>query len=203
MVASNLDLQQRRIQRAKARAAKQEGRSEKFVIRDGDTLIAELPAEFPLDTLEPLVDVNLDIALLIEQAIQIAGADSQAQQIASIELITQILASNPNLFRELIDAVKEMTRRLLGADGYDALVATRPTAWDIIDLAREISAWYGISLGESSPPSIPSSGGGTSNSTSSTISSSMPVVSGNAPATLNSSESGGSLTSSSDSPTTP
>jgi hypothetical protein len=173
-----VDLRQRRIDRAKARVAKREGRGERLTIRDGDSVIAVLEAEFPLDVLEPLVDVNLDIALVIEQAITMATADDQAQQIAAIDLIVKILAGNPDLFRELIDAIKEMVRRLFGQDGYTAFVATRPSVWDISDLVKALMAWYGVSLGEASPPSTASNGGGTSRPTSNGTSASTPVVSG-------------------------
>lgn len=189
-----IDLGRRRAERAKARAAKREGRGETLDIRDGDLMIATLGAEFPLDIVEPLVDVNLDIALVVEQAIQVASADSQAQQMASLDLIAQILAANPNLFRELIDAVKEMGRRLFGAEGYAALVATRPTPWDVVDMIKDLMSWYGVSLGESSPLSTSSSDGETSRPISNLITASTHVDAGTPPEPPVSSVSDGSPT---------
>ena len=183
ITADTIDLGARRRARAAARAAKREARGETLEIRDGETLIAVLAPEFPLDTIEPLVDVNLDIALVVEQVVRVASAESATQQMASLDLIAQVLAANPNLFRELIGAIKEMGRRLFGPEGYQAFVATRPTAWDVADLAKELMGWYGVSLGESSPASTSSSDGEMPRPTSSSITNSMSEESGSAPVT--------------------
>lgn len=192
ITADTIDLGARRRARAAARAAKREARGETLEVRDGEQLIAVLGPEFPLDTIEPLVDVNLDIALVVEQVVRVASADSAQQQMASLDLIAQILAANPNLFRELIGAVKEMGRRLFGEQGYAAFVATRPTPWDVVDLCKDLMGWYGVSLGESSPASTSSSDGEISRPTSSSITSSTPEPSGDAPPTPVSSVSDGS-----------
>lgn len=188
-----IDLQQRRTQRAKARAAKHEARGETLTITCGDRVIAVLQPEFPIDVLEPLMDVNLDIALVIEQALELVAADNVAQQTASMDLIAKILGANPHLFRELTDAVKEMGRRLFGADGYAGLVEMRLTPWDVADLLRDMLAWYGVGLGESSSDSTPSTGGGTSNPISSPTTESTPAVSGSVPAPADTSGSGASV----------
>lgn len=179
-----LDLAERRRQRAKARAARREGRGEQFPIRDGAIPIAVLAPEFPLDVLEPLMDVNLDIALLAEQVMNVLAAGSagdQAQQIASLDMITKILAANPDLFKDLIAALKETARRLFGEQGYQSFTRTRPSPWDVVDLARAVLDWYGVSLGESSQPSAASTGGEISNTTSNGTSGSTSGESGSAP----------------------
>jgi hypothetical protein len=166
------------MERARARAAKQEARGETLPIILGGRTIATLGAEFPLDVLEPLADINLDIALLFQQAV--SAANAEGDNAASIELIVNILAANPDLPREFIAAVKEIGRRLLGEDGYSAFVAARPTPWDVAALASVLFTWYGVSLGEQSRSSAAASGSGETSNTISgpTVSASTPATSG-------------------------
>lgn len=176
-----LDLDVARAERAKARAAQREGAGEALAVRIGGQVIAELPSEFPLSVLGPLTGLNVDIAYVIRAASQVAGGQGDQRQ-AGFQLLVDVLAANPHLPAEIITAVKEMGRRLLGQDGYDALVATGVTWWDARDLVKGVLGWYGMSLGESLP-SAPSSGsdGGTSNPTSNGTTTSTPVPSGPPP----------------------
>jgi hypothetical protein len=157
-----LDLDAAREQRARLRASRQEGRGDTLPIRFGGKQIAELGAEFPLDVLEPLQHVNLDLALLIRQAIDLTAAENQDAQMATLDTIVSVLASNPDLPREVIDAVKEMGRRLLTEEGYAQFIAQRPTPWDMGALVSHLLSWYGVNLGDFSSPSTPSTGGATS-----------------------------------------
>lgn len=174
------DLDAKRLARAQARAARREAQSETLPIVFGGTVIAELPAEFPLDVLEPIQDINLDIALLVQQAVLNANAEDAAQ--ANIDLVVNILAANPDLPKELINAVREIGRRLLGDAGYAAFVAARPTPWDVAALTSDMFSWYGLTLGEAWRSST-SSGvdGETSNTISRTGSDSTPEASGDIP----------------------
>lgn len=169
-----------RSERAKARAAAREGAGETLPVRLGGQVIAVLPSEFPLTVLEPLTGLNVDVAYVIRAASQVTAQD---QRQAGFQLMVDVLAANPHLPVEIIAAVKEMGRRLLGQDGYDALVAAGVTGWDVRDLVKGVLGWYGMSLGESSP-STPSSvnGGETSNQTSNGTTASMPAPSGPPPA---------------------
>jgi hypothetical protein len=148
------------------------------MLRDGELAIAELAAEFPMDILEPLTSVNLDIALLLDEAMNLSAAQDQAAQVASLDTISKILAANPDLFKDLISAIKEMASRLLGEEGYAAFASTRPSLWDVVDLGKGLLSWYGVSLGESSPPSESSNGGEISQPTSSTTTDSTSLESG-------------------------
>lgn len=177
-MADIYDMGKRRRERARLRAERRGARGETLMLRDGDLAIAELAAEFPLDVLEPLTSVNLDIALLIDEAMTMSAAQDQATQVASLDTISKILAANPDLFKDLIGAIKEMTSRLLGEEGYVAFIGTRPSPWDVVDMAKGLLSWYGVSLGESSPPSESSNGGAISQPTSSTTTDSTPLESG-------------------------
>lgn len=166
MSAPVFDLAERRAERVAARAARREGRGETTTLRFGacDVLLG---AEFPLDVLAPFAEVNVDLPLLIRKAIDATSATDSAAQADTFDTIVSILASNPDLPREVIEAVKECGRRLLGEDGYAALVAERPTPWDVGDLVKYLLGWFGVSLGESSSASTPSADGATSKPTSS------------------------------------
>jgi hypothetical protein len=171
-----LDLDAARAERAKGRAAAREGAGETLRVRFGGRQIAELPAEFPLAVLEPLRDVNVDIAYVIRAATQVTN-DQERQ--AGLQLLVDVLAANPALPVEIIGAVKDIGRRLLGDDGYAALAGQQPTWWDVRDLVKGVLGWYGMGLGESSP-STPSSGsdGETSKPTSSATTKSTPAARG-------------------------
>lgn len=171
------DLDAKRLDRARARAARKEARGETLPIVLGGQVIATLGAEFPLDVLEPLADINLDIALLLQQAVAAAQATDNA---ANVDLIVNILAANPDLPREFLAAVKEIGRRLLGDGGYAAFVAARPSPWDVAALASTLFSWYGVSLGESSGSSdaVSEGNGVTSNTISGPTGVSTPATSG-------------------------
>lgn len=174
-----LDLDVARADRAKARAAAREGAGDTLAVRFGGKQIAELPAEFPLTVLEPLTAVNVDIAYVIRAASQVTAGKGDQRQ-AGLQLLIDVMAANPHLPVEIIDAVKEMGRRLLSEDGYTALVAQRPTWLDIRDLVKGVLGWYGMSLGEASPASASSpTDGETSRQTSSGSTDSMPAARGN------------------------
>ncbi|MFF4777520.1 hypothetical protein ACFY05_32155 [Microtetraspora fusca] len=174
-----VDLAAKRAARAAARAAKREGRGDVLRLQYGDVLIAELEPEFALDVLEPLQDVNVDLALLVRQAlVMMSATDQETSGMAAISYVVDVLAANPDLPKELIEAVKEMGRRLLGEAGYAAFVGMRPTPWDVADLISALVGWYGVGLGESSQPTTPSDGGTTSPTTSAPISDSTPASAG-------------------------
>lgn len=185
------DLDARRIQRAQARAAQREGAGEVLPIVFGGQVITELNAEFSLDVLSPLQDIKVDISMLIKQAVDNATSDDASQ--ANIDLVINILAAHPDLPRDLIVAIKEMGRRLLGNSGYEAFVAQRPSPWDVAALVSILFSWYGTSLGEVLRSSSSSgSNGGTSNTTSGTASDSTPGESGSGQASPDSSALDGS-----------
>lgn len=182
------DLDARRAERAAARAARNEGMGETLPIRFGGKVIATLQPEFPLRVLAPLGDIDLDIALLVQQVLANAAAEDAAR--ANLELVVNLLAANPNLPSTFVAAVKEMGRRLLGKDGYQAFVEQDPTPWDVAALISDLLTWYGVSLGESLRSSISSTPDGeTSNATSGSIGGSTPAASGGAPASPGSSAS--------------
>lgn len=188
------DLRARRAERAAARAAKREGKwagMTQLPLRFGDYTVM-LGPEFPLDVLSPLQEMDVDMGLVLRQAIQIATAQNAREQLDDFAFLVNIIAGNPNLPTELILAVKKIGRELLGEKGYDALLDERPSPWDIGELVKELMSWYGVGPGESRRSSTPSTGGETSNPISNGSTTSTPEEPGVAPVIPVSSGSGAS-----------
>jgi hypothetical protein len=140
------------------RSARAEVTRVPFVVLNGER--HELPVELPLDVLEPLTGVNVDISLLIRQVLDARATGEKANE-ELLGAIVDMLIVNPKLPTEVVDAVKEMARRLLGAEGYAALVAFRPTTKDVGSIAKYVLRQYGVGLGEASPSSASVEGTGT------------------------------------------
>lgn len=143
----------------------------------GGETIAVLPAEFPLDVLEPLIQgVNLDVALLVASIMDALEAEKRDKSgMALVKLIVEMLVQNPRLPAELLTAGKEMLKRLIGETGYEAFVAERPSREDLAEFITGLLAKYGWKdigdvLGESSEPDDGSPDGKTSTPTSGTTS---------------------------------
>jgi hypothetical protein len=166
-----LDLDAKREQRAAAR----EGNGEPLSIKMGGKIVATLDPEFPLDVLEPLRAIDQDLALLLRQAITMAqGGDT----INATGLVIDLLASNPRLPTIFLDTLRECAVRLFGEEGVAALIEFRPSREDIGELAKGVSRFYGLSLGEASPSSASlETDGETSSATSSGTTDSTPVAS--------------------------
>jgi hypothetical protein len=165
----------------KARVARQETKVPEVIVI-GDTKVS-LPVELPIDVFGPLKNLDVDLALLMRQAITSAtGNGDQAKEAQS--LVIDLLVANPNLPRDLIDAIAESATRLLGQEGYDALVAFRPSREDLGVLAKTLLGHYGVSLGEALGSSDSSTNDGTtSKPTSNGGTESTPEGSSETPAT--------------------
>lgn len=165
------------------RAARREARGRTPRLRIGGN-VYDLPVEFPLDVLAPLLDVNLDLGLIAKVLLDAMDGDDPEGQREAIGLVLDLLITNPTLPTEAIEAAQNIARNLLGDDAYAALIDSRPSREDLSALVRGLIRLYGVSLGESSPSTDSSSSGGeTSNETSSSTTESTPETSGEAPET--------------------
>lgn len=142
-----------------ARAARAETKKAPTVTIGGRALT--LPAELPLEVLDPLTTLNVDISLLIRQVMDARAAGGDRAQEDIVSAVIDMLVVNPSLPTDVIAAVKEMTRRLFGEDGYVHLAAQRLTITDIGVLAKWIMRRYGVGLGEASRSSDSSEDSGT------------------------------------------
>jgi hypothetical protein len=147
------------------RSAEREGKNAGLPIRLGGRVVSTLPAEFPLDVIEPLRKIDQDLALLLRQAIQMSQGENALDATA---LVIDLLASNPNLPSTFLEVLNDCGTRLLGEEGLEALVAYRPTIGDVVALVKGVAGYYGFSLGEASESSeLPESDGETLSVTSS------------------------------------
>lgn len=179
-VPAVLDLDAERADRARALAARHEGMGSTLPVWFGGQVIAELEPEFAMEVLEPLTTLDVDIAFIVRALVQAAQAGGRDKAIEQAGLLVDVLVANPNLPAGLISAVKEITARVLGEEGYAAFTAMKPTPWDVRALATGILRWYGLSLGEFLPSesSPEGDGGETSKQTSRPSTGSTPAASG-------------------------
>jgi hypothetical protein len=121
----------------------------------------ELPPELPLDVLEPLTGINVDIAVLVRQVLDTRRENSDQANEAILDVIVDQLVVNPSLPAELIEAVKTMAARLFGPEGYAHLTTQRLYVKDLGEIAKFVLRHYGIRLGEASPSPDSSEAAGT------------------------------------------
>lgn len=178
MTITNDDLE---LDLDQGRAASNEHKPKR--IRVGGKLI-DLPQELPIDVFEPLLDVDADVSLLFRQALD-ARETAGDNQMGLVSAVIDMLVVNPQLPKQLVEAVKEMARRLVGDEGYADLAAARLSTAEAGKIAKFLGRAYGVSLGEASPSSgsAEEGSGATSQLTSSGATDSTPEASGTAPAT--------------------
>lgn len=181
-----IDLDAERKQRAAAR----EGKKQNLPIIIGGQTIAVLPVELPIDVLEPLRTLDADLTMILRSAMQAARGKDAESRWESTELVVDVLAANPALPVTVLDTVAQVAKNLLTADGFTALMASRPTREDFAALTKGVFRFYGVTLGEALEPSGSSTASGvTSSTTSESTSASTPAISTPTPAPDVSSES--------------
>jgi hypothetical protein len=122
-----------------------------------------LPSELPGDILDPLLDLDINLADVMVQAgklIRDQGATDEAAQAAGINILTQALTANPTLPFDLVRAARGCLQALFDYDPdnpqWDRFLAARPTLPDYAVLIRGLFRAYGVSLGEASGSRTPS-----------------------------------------------
>ncbi|MEU4231181.1 hypothetical protein AB0F17_43390 [Nonomuraea sp. NPDC026600] len=153
-----------------ARASRSGTEGKPIELRLGGAVIL-LPAELPVDVLEPLAHLNVDTALIARTVLNALKETNQVQAGLSIaSMVVDLVIQNPSLPGELLDAVRLMGRRLMSDGGYEAFVAERPSILDVGALLKGLAGRYAFSAGESKPSSSDSANGDASTPTSSTTS---------------------------------
>ncbi|MEU4703398.1 hypothetical protein [Nonomuraea dietziae] len=151
-----------------ARASRSSTQGQPIPLKFGGSVICLLPAELPVDVLEPLAHVKVDTALIARTALDAMQSDDALKAGLDVfGMIVDLVIANPNLPGELLDAVRMMGRRLMGDEGYEAFVAERPSIGDVTALLKGLGGRYGFRLGESQPSLDGSASGETSTPTSS------------------------------------
>lgn len=148
----NWSLAQSRQQRADARAveaAGREARGETFALDLGGEHPVELHAEFPIDVLSPLRELDEEMAFVIREAFKLAtSGNDRDDQVAGLQMMVDLLVMSPNLPTQLIDVAQRIAVRLIGEQGMVDLMAARPSLQDIAALVGAVADWYAASLGE-------------------------------------------------------
>jgi hypothetical protein len=179
-----LNLDAKRQERARARAARREGADPRGVPVTFDGREYLLPAEVPAQVLDPLLDGDLDLVGLIKVAYD-ASKDARATETdrdRMQEVIWETLAAKPDLPVTVIRAIRDSLALLFGAEQWEAFQASQPSLPDMGALVVGLVSEYGVGLGEalrSGNSSIPA--GTTLSPTSSGSTGSTPVTSGPTP----------------------
>ncbi|TMR93291.1 hypothetical protein [Nonomuraea basaltis] len=151
-----------------ARASRSGTKGKPIPLRFGGEIICYLPAELPVDVLEPLAHLNVDTALIARTVLHaMKEADLTKAGLSIASMVVDLVIQNPKLPGELLDAVRWMGRRLMGEDGYEQFVAQRPSVADVAAFIKGLGGRYSFRLGESMPSSSDSDSGESSTPTSS------------------------------------
>ncbi|MFC6938181.1 hypothetical protein ACFQHO_53185 [Actinomadura yumaensis] len=156
-----------------------------------------LPAELPVAAIAPLRSLNMDITYLLRQVADLArmssdDPDEVAARMGIIDMVINLLVSNPDLPSELLATVEQIAVALFGEDGYAQFLAEKESLDDIAETVRAVASWYAVALGKLVSRWSSSTGGETSKATSSAGTVSTPEPSGAVPALPDGSESAAS-----------
>lgn len=125
-----------------------------------------LPAEFPVDVLDPFLADEFDLAGLIREAMARAkDADGNTRGIASV--VVDTLFERPSLPVEIVKTIFAAYELLFGVEDYARFKSQRPSIGDYARLTGALFEAYGTSLGEAfASPSSSATGGATPSQTS-------------------------------------
>lgn len=132
------------------RAARREASGGDITVRLSADSVVVLPAELPIDTFAPFLEINLDLAVFLRKVFDAYQAGDKGADLASA--LVDVLIVNPDLPREVLGAVQSGAEALFGVDGYAALVTFRPSPQDIGVLVGALLQKYGVTLGEALGP---------------------------------------------------
>lgn len=146
------------------------------VVLGGETFT--LPAEFPVDVLDPFLDEKFDLAGLIREAVRKSKNEDGTTKPVSV-IVVDTLFDRPSLPVELIQTIYAAFEQLFGAEDYARFKAQRPSIGDYQRLTSGLFSLYGVSLGEAfASPDSSESDGATQKETSAGSTESTPAKSG-------------------------
>ena len=180
-----LDLDAKRAERARARAARREGANPNGVDVTFDGKQYLLPAELPAAVLDPLIEGDLDLVGLIKVAYD-ASRDAKRSQESRDDMesmVWQALAQHPDLPVSVVRAIRDSLELLFGTEQWAAFQASSPSLADMGALIVGLVGEYGVGLGEALRSASSSGTGGTTSSptSSGTAEVSTPATSGPPP----------------------
>lgn len=179
-----LNLDEKRAERAAARAARREGADPNGVPVVFDRKDYLLPAELPATVLDPLIEGDLDLVGLIKVAYDASRDQRRTEESRDRmeSMVWEALAAHPDLPVSVVRAIRDSLALLFGPEQWAQFQASGPSLPDmgalIVGLVRE----YGVGLGEALRSASSSATGGTTSSPTSAGSGiSTPVTSGPTP----------------------
>lgn len=143
-----------------------------------------LPAELPAEALDPLLDLDVDMASIVASAarVQATGDTDEAKDVGG-QILIEALLSNPNLPVDVIRGVYASLAVLFGEEQWALWLTKKPSIPTYAVLLRGLWRAYGVSLGEAFASAAPSaSDGETSSPTSKGSTGSTRAASTKAPA---------------------
>lgn len=176
-----------------AEAAKREVRfPEGIVVKLGGETFT-LPAELPAIALDPIFEINVDLAAVLTQAVKLATGSDKDAAATGADAIGTILLNSPNLPKDVWVALRASLAILFGEEQWARFEKLNPSLPTYIALIKNAVKMYGSTLGEAfGSASSSETGGLTSSETSASTTKSTRAVSGKTPARKVSSESAGS-----------
>jgi hypothetical protein len=108
-------------------------------VRDDWDLL--FPAELPADALDPLLSDDLNLMGLLGEAMNSSGDIGTGA-------IVDLVFRNGNLPGQLIAAVKEIYKALLGEDEFEDFKAHKPSVPEYVRLTKALATIYAVDLGK-------------------------------------------------------
>lgn len=176
-----------------AEAAKREVRyPDGLIVKFGDDSFT-LPAELPVAALDPLFEINIDLATVFGQALALANSSESEAASKGLGIVFDVLTASPNLPKELWEGLRKSLAVLFGDEQWERFESQSLSLATYIALVKGLLRMYGSTLGEAFGSASPSENDGvTSSETSDNGSKSTRAVSGKRPAKKVSSASDGS-----------
>lgn len=180
-----LDLDAKRAERARTRAARREGADPGGVPVKFDGKDYLLPAELPASVLDPLIEGDLDLVGLIKVAYD-ASRDQKREKDSRDRMesmVWETLASHPDLPVSVVRAIRDSLALLFGPEQWAQFQSSNPSLADMSALIVGLVSEYGVGLGEALRSANSSATGGTTSSptSSGTAAGSTPEGSGPTP----------------------
>lgn len=123
-----------------------------------------LPAELPMECLDPFFNMDIDLASILAQAVQLQFSGDEDQAAKGQEAMWQVLLASPNLPKEVWQAIRVSLVVLFGEEQWDRFIAQRPSVSTYVALIIGVVKMYGAALGEAFGSATPSETGGQTSS---------------------------------------
>lgn len=178
-----LDLDVKRAERARTRAARREGADPGGVPVRFDGKDYLLPAELPASVLDPLIEGDLDLVGLIKVAYDASrdqGREKDSRDRME-SMVWETLAAHPDLPVSVVRAIRDSLALLFGPEQWVQFQSSNPSLADMSALIVGLVSEYGVGLGEALRSANSSATGGTTSSPTSSVTAAVSMPGGSGP----------------------